>query len=131
MDTLSCTAEPKLSMIRLKVNKLETTRSAAQSSLIVTTNEEDLTLGLKTLRISISNPDTEIKATRHLFDKMASTRLDSIVKRDEVVLVLGPMDPITVSKLNMTLTLDQRILILSTTETLHRPTTCIHLTQFI
>ena len=71
MDTLSCTAEPKLSMIRLRDNRHEITKSAEQSSLMITINEEDRTLGLKITKISISNPDTETKTTRHPTDKLA------------------------------------------------------------
>ena len=128
MDTLSSTAEPKLSMIRLKDNKLETTKSAAQSSLIFTKNEEDLTLGLKTLKISIRNPDTEIRTTRPPIYNPASnqigtetqTQIDNIIKTNQAT--PGTTDQITVSILSITSLLDQKILILNTMKTFHRAT---------
>ena len=76
MDTLSCTAEPNLSMIRLKDNRDGTTKSAKQSSLMITIDEEDRILGLRKINISISNPDTETKTTRHPTDRLASTQSD-------------------------------------------------------
>ena len=80
MDTLSCTAETKLSMIRLKDNKLEITKSAAQSALMITIRGEDRTLGLRALKVSISNRDTETRTTRHLIDKLASTQIAAEIK---------------------------------------------------
>ena len=67
-------------MIRLKDNKLELTKNAAQSALMITINEEDRTLGLRTLKISISNPDTETRKTRHPIDKLASTQIGAEIK---------------------------------------------------
>ena len=75
MDTLSCTAEPKPMMMRLKNNRHGTTKSAEQSSLMTTTREEDRTLGLRIIRTSIGNPDTEIRTTGHPIDKLASTQI--------------------------------------------------------
>ena len=136
MDTLSCTAEPKPMMTRLENNRYGTTKSAAQFSLMITINEEDRTLGLRIIRISVSNPDTEIRATRHSIDKMAliqidtetQTQIDNSNKPDQVT--LGTTDQITVNRLSITSTLDQRTLILNTTETSHKATTCLHPTQF-
>ena len=135
MDPLSCTAEPKPTMIRLKDNRHAIT-SAAQSSLMITINEEDQTLGLRITKTSISNPDTGIRTTRHPIDKMASTQIgteiqtqtDNSNKTDQVT--LGTTDQITVRRLSITSMLDQRTLILSTTEISHRATTCLHPTQF-
>ena len=136
MDTLSCTAELKPSMTKLKDNRHGTTRSAEQYSLMTTINEEDRTLGLTITRISVSNPDTKTRTTRQPIDKMASTligteiqiHIDSTLKTDRVI--LGPMDPTTVSRLSITSMLDRRILILSTKKTFHRATICLHPTQF-
>ena len=136
MDTLSCTAESKLSMIRLKDNKLEITKSAAQSSLMTTINAEDLTLGLRTLKFSASNPDTEIRTTRLPINKMAptqigtefQTQIESIIKTDQVT--PGTRDQITVSRLSVTSALDRRFPILNITETSVRATICLHSTQF-
>ena len=75
MDALLCTAETKLSIMRLKDNKLETTKSAAQSSLMITIREEDRALGLRKFKVSVSNPDTEIKTIRHPIDKLASIQI--------------------------------------------------------
>ena len=61
MDTLSCIAGPKLSMIRLKDNRHEITMNAAQSSLMTTRRKEDRTLGLRIFKISVSNPETQIR----------------------------------------------------------------------
>ena len=110
-------------MIRLKDNKLETTKSAAQSSLMTTINEEDRTLGLRIIRNSISNPDTETRTTRHPIDKLASThmgteiqtQIDSVIKTDQTT--LGTTDQIFVSRLSITSMLDRRILILNTIKT--------------
>ena len=54
-------------MTKLKDNRHERIKSAAQSSLMITINEEDRTLGLRITKISISNPDTETKTTRNPF----------------------------------------------------------------
>ena len=136
MDTLSCTAEPKPMMMRLENNRHGITKSAAQSSLMITINEEDRTLGLRITKTSISNPDTGIRTTRHPIDKMASTQIgteiqtqiDNSNKTDQVT--LGTTDQTNVSRLSITSTLDQRTLILSTTETSHKTTIYPHLTQF-
>ena len=72
MDTLFCTAELKHTMMRLKENRLEIAKRAAPFSLMVTIKEKDQTLGLTKLRISISNPDMEIKTIRYPI-KLAST----------------------------------------------------------
>ena len=136
MDTLSCTAELKPLMMRLKDTRHGKTKSAAQSSLMITINEEDQTLGLRIIKISVSNPDTETRTTRHPIDKMASTligtetqtQIDNSNKPDQIT--LGTTDQITVSRLSITSMLDQRTLILSTTETSHRATICLHPTQF-
>ena len=89
MDTLSCTAEPKLTMMGLKDNRQEPTKGAAQSLLMITIIEDDLTLGLRTLKSSISNLVTEIKTLRHPIDKLAlaqigtetAIEMDSITKK--------------------------------------------------
>ena len=136
MDTLSCNAEPKPMMMRLENNRYGTTKSAAQFSLMITINEEDRILGLRITKTSISNPDTGIRTTRHPIDKMASTQIgtetqtqiDNSNKTDQVT--LGTTDQITVSRLSITSMLDPRTLILSTTETSHKTTTCLHPTQF-
>ena len=117
MDTLSCIAEPKLSMIRLKDNRHEITKSATQSSLMITINEEYRTLGLRIIKISVSNPDTEIRTTRHPIDKLVSTQIgtetqtqiDNITRTDQAT--PGTTDQITVSRLSITSMLDQRPLI--------------------
>ena len=75
METPSCTAELRLTMLRSKDNRHGTTKRAREFSLKITTNEEDLTLGLRTLRIFISHPDTEIKTIRHPIEKLASTQI--------------------------------------------------------
>jgi len=136
MDTLSCTAEPKPSMMRLKNNRNGTTRSAAQFSLMIIIREEDLTLDLRIIRTSIGNPDTEIRTTRHSIDRLASTQIgteiqiqiDSFIKIDRTT--LGPTDPTTVSRLSITSMLDQKIQTLNTTKTFHRATTYLHPIQF-
>ena len=122
MGTLSCTTEPKLSMIRLKDSKHGTTKSAEQSSLMTIIREEDRLLGLRMIKTLISNPDTEIRSTKHPIDRTASiqikteiqTEIDSTLRTDQII--LGPMDPTTASKLSITSMLDQRILILNTTK---------------
>ena len=104
MDTLSCTAEPKLSMIRSEDNRHGITKSAEQCSIMTTINEEDRTLGLRIAKISISNPNTAIRTTRHPTDRLASTQIgteiqtqiDNSNKTDQVI--LGPMEPTTASK---------------------------------
>ena len=136
MDTLSCTAELKPMMMRLKDSRHGTTKSAAQSSLMITINEEDRILGLRITKTSISNPDTGIRTTRHPIDKMASTQIETEIqtqidnsnKTDQVT--LGTADQITVSRLSITSTLDRRTLIPSTTKTSHRATIYLHPTQF-
>ena len=64
----------------LKDDRHGTTRSAKQFSPMTTTREEDRTLGLRTLRISISNPDREIRTTRHPIDKPASTHIEAEIQ---------------------------------------------------
>ena len=136
MDTLSCTAEPKISTMKVKDNKLEITRSAGQSSFMIIRNEEDRTLDPGKIKISISNPDTETRRIRHPIDKLASTpigtetriRIDIITKTDQAT--PGTTDQITVSRLSITSMLNHRILILSATKTFHRVTTYLHPTQF-
>ena len=122
--------------MRLKDNRHGITKSAEQYSLMTTIREEDRTLGLRITKTSISNPDTGIRTTRHPIDKMASTQIgteiqtqiDNSNKTDQVN--LGTTDQITVSRLSITSMLDQKTLILSTTEISHRETTCPHPTQF-
>ena len=136
MDTLSCTAELKPMMMRLKDNRQGINKSAAHSSLMITINKEDRSLGLRIIKISVSNPDTETRTTRHPIDKMASTligteiqtQIDSTFKTDREI--LAPIDPTTVSRLSIASMLDQRILIPSTIKTFHRATMCLHPTQF-
>ena len=136
MDTLSCTAEPKLSMIRLKDKRHGITKSAEQSSLKTKAKEEDRTLGLRITKISFSNPDMGTRATRHPTDRLASTQIgtetqtqiDNIIKTDQTT--PGPMGPTTVNKLSITSMLDRRILILSTTKTSHGATICLHPNEF-
>ena len=129
-------AEPKLSMIRLKDNRHGTTKSAKQYSLMTTIREEDRTLSLRITKISISNPDTETRTTRHPTDRLASTQIgteiqtqiDNSNKTDQAT--PGKTDQITVNKLSITSMLDQRTLILSTKETSRRATIHLHPTQF-
>ena len=138
IDTLSCTAEPKLTMMKLRDNRHEITESAEQSSLMITINGEDLTLGLRIIKISVSNPDTETRTIRHPFDKLASTQIeteiqtqmDSITKTDRTI--PATTDHIAVSRLSITLMLNQKTQtqILNTTETFHRATIYLHRTQF-
>ena len=123
-------------MIRLRDNRHEITKNAVQPSLMTIINEDDRTLGLRKIRTSISNTDTETRTTRHPFDSLASTQIgteiqtqiDSITKTDQAT--PGTTDRITVNKLNITSLLDQRILILNTTKTFQRATTYLHPTQF-
>ena len=123
-------------MIRLKDNKLETAKSATQSSLMITINEEDRTLGLRIMKAAISNPDTETRTTKHPIDKPASTQIGteiqtqigSITKTDQST--PGRTNQIIDSKLSITSMLDQRILILNTIKTFHRATIYLHSTQF-
>ena len=136
MDTLSCSAELKPMMIRLKDNRHRTAKSAKQYSLMTTIGEEDRTLGLRIIKISVSNPDTETRTTRHPIDRLASTQIgtenqtqiDNSSKPDQVT--PGSTDQITVNKLSITSMLGQRTLILSTIETSHRATMYLHPTQF-
>ena len=98
--------------MRLKDNRHGITKSAAQSSLMITINKEDRILGLRIIKTSVSNPDTETRTTRHPIDKMASTligtatptQLDSASKTDQVT--PGTADQITVNRLTITLMLD-------------------------
>ena len=137
MDTPLCTAELEPTMKRLKDNRLGTTKSVQRSSLMFTIKEEDLILGLKTLRIFFSNPDTESKTIRHPTDKLASTttrteiqtQIDSITKADHVI--PGTMEEITVSKLSITSMLDQRIPPLKAIQTFRRATTYLHPIQIV
>ena len=107
-------------MMRLKNNKQRTTKSAERSSLMTTIREEDRTLGLRIIKISVSNPDTETRTIRHPINKLASTQIgteiqtqiDSITKTDQST--LGTTDPTTVSRLSITSMRDQGNLILST-----------------
>ena len=136
MDTRSCTAELKPMMMRSKDNRHWTTKSAQQFSLMTTKNEGDRTLGLRIIKISVSNPDTETRTTRHPIDKIASTQIGTepqtqiynITRTDQAT--PGTMNHITVSRLSITSMLVRRILILSTTRIFHRATTCLHLNQF-
>ena len=136
MDTLSCTAEGKLLLIRLRDNRHEIAKIAAQSSLMITINEEDRTFGFRIIKISVSNPDTETRTTRHPFNKLASTQIgkeiqtetDDFNKPDQAT--PGTTDQITVTRLSITSMLDQRILIVCTTRTFYRATTYQHPTQF-
>ena len=104
MDTLSCTAELKRIMIRLKDNRHEITKSAVQSALMITINEEDRTLGLRIIKITVSNPGTETRTTKHPIGRLAltqigteiRTKIDSTFKTDQII--LGQIDPRTASK---------------------------------
>ena len=121
----------KASMIRLK-NK----RRYNQSSLMTTIREEARSLGVRIVKISVSNPDTEARTTRHPINELAptqigteiQTQIDNFNKPDQAT--PGTTDQITVIRLSITSMLDQRILILSTTKTFRRTTTYLHPTQF-
>ena len=135
-DTPTYTAELKPTMMRLKDNRHGATKSAAQSSLMTTINEEDLTLVHRTLKNSISNSDTEIRTIRHPIDKQASTQIgtkiqtqiDHTTKTDQAT--PGATGKITVSGLSITSVLDQRIQIPNTIKTFHKETIQLHPTQF-
>ena len=122
-------------MMRLEDNRLETTNSAVQFSLMITIKEGDLTLGLRILRNSISNPDTETRTIRHPIDKLASTQMgtelqtqiDSIIKTDQAT--PGRTDPTTDSRLSITSMLDQRAQILNTMKIFQRAKIYLHATQ--
>ena len=70
--------------------------------------------GSQAFKTLVSNPGTETRTTRHPIDKMASTQIaaetqthiDNITKTDLVI--LGPMDPTTVSKRSITSMLNPR-----------------------
>ena len=136
METPSCTAELKLATMRLKDNRFRTTKRIEQLLLMITKKEEDLTLGLRTLTILISNPDTEIRAIRHPIDKLASTQIgteihtqiDSMIMTDQAA--PGTTNQITDSKLSITSMLDHRVPILNTTKTFHRATFYLQPIQF-
>ena len=121
--------------MRLKDNRHGTIKSAAQISLMITIKEEDLTLGLRALRILISNLDRGIRIIR-INPDLASTQIetetqiqiDSITKTDQAT--LATMNQITVSKLNITSMLDQRTQTVNTTKTFPRATIYLHPTQF-
>ena len=91
---------------------MKKTKSAAQSSLMITINEEDRNLGLRIIKISVSNPDTETRTTGHPINKLASTQIgtetqtqiDNITRTDQAT--PGPMDPTTANKLSITSMLD-------------------------
>ena len=78
MDTPSCTADLKPSMRRLKDN----TRNNQERRTVFTHdyNKRTQFQGLTTLRILISNPDTEIKTIRHPIDKLASTQIGTDIQ---------------------------------------------------
>ena len=136
MDTLLWKAELEPMMMRLKNNRHGTAKSAEQSSLRTAIGEEDRTLGLRMITISVSNPDTESRTTRHPIDKLTSTQIgteiqtqrDNSEKPDQAT--PGPTDQITINKLSITSLLDQRILIFSTIKSFHRATTYLNPTQF-
>ena len=71
--------------MRLKENRHGITKSAAQFSLMITINEEDRTLGLRIIKISGSNPDTETRTTRHPTDRLASTQIGTKSKLRQTV----------------------------------------------
>ena len=99
-------------------------------------NEEDRSMGVRIIKISVSNPDTETRTTRQPIGKLVSTQrgtenqtqIDNITKRDQAT--SGTTDQITVSRLNITSNLDQRILILNTIKTFNEATIYLHPTQF-
>ena len=136
MDTPSCTVELQPTMMKLEDNRHKIIKSAAQSSLMTTIKEEYLTLDIRTLRIPISNPDTETRTIRETIDKLASTligaeirtQINSIIKTDQVT--LGLMDQIAGNKLSISSILDQRTQILNTTKTFHRAIIYLPPTQF-
>ena len=123
-------------MIRLKNNRQKTTRNVKQFSLMITIREEERTLGLRKIKNSVSNPDTEARTTRHPIDQLASTQIEleirteinNITKTDQVT--VGTSGPTTVSKLSKTSMLDQRTQILNTIKTFHRVPIYLHPTQF-
>ena len=136
MDTLSCTAKLKPMMMRLKDSRHETAKSAEKYLLMTTIREEDRTLGLIIIKISVSNPDTAIRTTRHPSGRLASTQIgteiqtqiDNSNKLDQVT--LGTVDPTTVSRPSIASMPGKRAPILSTTGTSHRATIYLHPTQF-
>ena len=104
--------------MRLKDNKNGTMRNVEAFSLIITMKEEDQSLCLIILRISISNPLTGIRSIRNPFTETASTQIkigsqiESTTKTHQAT--LGLTDQITVNKLTITSMPDQRILKLKT-----------------
>ena len=136
MDTLSCTAELNLTMMRLRDNRLETPKSVEQLSLLITIKGEDLIFGPRLLRLFFRNPDMEIKTIRHPIKKLASSQIGTEIQNPIDIIIItdqaicGTTEQKTDSKLSINSTLDQRILIPRTTKTFHRTTMSRYPTQF-
>ena len=109
-----------------EIKRQQTQNTQEQFSLMITIKENDLTLSLRILRILFSNPDTEIRTITYTnINKLASTQIgteiqtqiDTFTKTDQATLATKGQK--TDSKLSITSTLDQRILILNTIKTNH------------
>ena len=95
---------------------------------MITIKEEDQTLGLRILGISVGNPDMGIRIVRNPNNKMVTTQIgteirtsiDSISQIDQAT--FEPTDQTAVNKLIITSMTDHQISILNTTETFHRAT---------
>ena len=62
-------------MMRLKDQRLEIAKIVAPLSLMIKIKEEDLILDPRTIRILISNRNTEMKTIRTPIDKLASSQI--------------------------------------------------------
>ena len=135
MDTLSCTAEPTLSILTLKDNRHEITKSAAQSSLMITINEEDRFLGQNNHKFSqqprYGNQNNQTPYQQNGFnpDRNRKPNPDRQYHQNKSSNSWNN-GPVTVSRLSITSMPDQRILTLNTIKTIHRATTYLHRTQF-
>ena len=131
MDTPSCTAELKPTIMRSKDNRPEITKSAEQFSLMLILKEEGQTLGLRILRITIRNPDTGITIVSKAMTKMASTQTGTEIQIHSIIQIdratLEPTDQSAGKKLSITSMPDQRNLIVITTETSHKTTIYLRL----
>ena len=134
MDTPLCTAELKLMMMKPKDNRHEVTNNVEQFSLMNKIKEEEQCLGLRILRITVSNSDMGTRTIKKLVSRMISARTETEFQTDSFIQMnqatLGTLDPKTDSKLSITSMPDQRLPTVSTIRTFHRATTYLHPTQF-
>ena len=138
MDTFSCTHTCRTKAFDNQIKKQQTRNNQERQTVFTHYYNKGRgpNFGSQNNQNFNQQPDTDTRTTIHPTDRLASTQIrteiqtqiDNSNKTDQAT--PGTTDQITVNNFSITSMIDQRTLILSTTETSHRATIYLHPTQF-